>query len=200
MQDNNLSFAIKYFDFAIKAQNTTAASYNNKAICNFKNVFKNINKPIKKLSYIAKNNPANVAGLADLGMFYYMAGKYEQAASTFKKIADVNTCDCFYIRELADSYLANGEYQQAITYYKKYISSCSDESDVFISLARAYDKNQDQQNAFISYQSAIRADSDNADAYKYFGYFLLGVSRDAEAKGLLRKYTELAPNSYDLVW
>ena len=198
-QTNNLGLALKCLNFAIKVQDTNPSAYNNKAVCNLKNIFKNINKPITKLAVIAQNNPNNVAGLNNLGRFYYLEGKYDLASSIYKQIVDLNTENINFIAKLADSYLANGDYSQAITYYKKFISIYNTNSDVFTNLARAYEKNNDSQNAFTQYQTALRIDSSNSDTYKYFGYFLLAQKREAEAKGIFKKYTELAPNNYDTV-
>ena len=197
---NNLSLAIKYFNFAIKTQDSNPAAHNNKAVCNLKNIFKNIDKPIKRLNIITGDNPDNVAGLKLLGEFYYLAEKYNLASTTFKSIVDLNNDNIFFLEKLADSYLANGEYQHAITYYKKYTSSSSSNADVYVDLARAYEKNEDFLNAFSSYQTALRVDSKNPYAYKYFGYFLLSQKREQEAKGILRKYLELSPTAYDYVF
>ncbi|MFH0702398.1 MAG: tetratricopeptide repeat protein [bacterium] len=193
----NFNEANKYFDLAIEAGKTYSSGYNNKAVCLIGTVFENFDGSIKYLESITKKEPQNVAAKQILGLFQALKGDYNSAINIYKSAIELSKDNCFLLKKLGDFLFINNQYSESIDYYKKAISINAKDSEIYTAIARAYEKNEDSKNAFTNYQTAIRIDANNANTYKYFGYFLINQKRKPEAKGMLKKYLELAPNSYD---
>ncbi|MDD3013873.1 MAG: tetratricopeptide repeat protein [Candidatus Gastranaerophilales bacterium] len=197
---NKFNEANKNFDMSIKTGKNYFPAYNNKAVCQINSIFENIDPSIRYLETIVKLEASNILAKQSLGQFLLLNESYNAAIIVYKSGLELAYNNFNFLKQYADCLYAAGQYQEAVNYYKKAISINAENSDIFVNLAKAQGKNGDNYDAFVSYQTSLRINPKNANAYKYFGLYLLGQKRKAEAKGILQKYIQLSPKSYDCLY
>ena|GEM_PF-3596679 len=194
---NKFNEANKNFDISIKIDTDYFPAYNNKAVCLIKSIFENIDDSIRYLETIVKLEPSNILAKQSLCQFLLLNESYNAAIAVYKTGLEITQDNFSFLKQYADCLYAAGQYQEAINYYKTAITINAGNSDIFVNMAKAQGKNGNNPDAFTSYKTSLRINPKNANAYKYFGLYLIDQKRKAEAKGLLRKYIQLSPKSYD---
>jgi tetratricopeptide (TPR) repeat protein len=192
---NKFEDAIRAFDLAISMNSANA--YNNKAVSSLNSILKSIDSSIMTLETIIKTETSNILAKQLLGQFLLLNESYNSAVNVYKSGIEQSSDNYNYLKQYADCLYAAGQYQESVNWYKKAILIDAEKSDIYVNLAKAYDKNNDVQSAFTSYKTSMRLKSNNPNTYKNFGLFLLSQKRNAEAKGYLRKYLQIYPNSFD---
>lgn len=192
---NRADDANRAFDIAVGMGSVNAQ--NNKAVNIINNILKNIDPSIAVLDAIVKAEPSNILAKEALGQFLLLNESYSSAISVYKTGIELSLDNFNYIKQYADSLYAAGQYQESINWYKKAILINAENSDIYVNLAKAQDKNNDPQSAFASYKTSLRLKPKNPNASKSFGLFLLSQKRNAEAKGYLKDYLQVYPNSFD---
>ena len=130
-----------------------------------------------------RQNPDDAEAHFNLGIAYYMLGKYQDAITSYKEAIRIKPDYARWHIDLGHSYVGIGKYQDAIASYKEAIRIDPDYGKAHMFLGTVYDKLGKHQDAINSYKEATRIKPDDAIAHINLGssYDYLGRNQEAIA-------------------
>lgn len=194
---NNIPKSKYYFQASLKCYDRYSVALNNIGVIELQEAENKINAIKLAIDgYMQTNTPA-IPALKLGGDVYATLGQTKPLLDVFSKNVDVFSENSDLLRRYGDFLNDSGDWFSALDAYKKASNLNSKDPYIYLGMARAYEKKSDPKNAIVYYQTAIRTSPSTAVIYKYYGQFLVSQNKTAEARGVLRKYLEINPETLD---
>ena len=159
---------------------------------------------IEEIKQQLKKDPKNPELLNDLGVGYYLLGKYDDSISELEKAVSIASDNKTYTFNLANSYSEAEQFDKAISLYHDVIEKDPGHIPSFNNLADCYEAIDDIEKAQEMFEYITKIAPDNALSHFNLGNFKLRNNHHIEAAKCYQRAIECEPGFidayYNLAW
>ena len=140
-------------------------------------------------------NPNSMAALLNISTLYYELKRFEQAGEYARKALEQKEDNFAALMNMGNSLYSRGEYAEALKYYEKLYQMNPNSYNALLNIANTCYSTGQYLRAIEYAQTAIEKRPTSAEPYIIAGNAFIELSKAAEASSMLKKASELAPNS-----
>ncbi len=97
-----------------------------------------LNAAEKRLHLLLRSNPDNISALQMLGNIYYTLKKYDEAATIFTRLIEIDELSSVHYNNLGQVLFQQNKVAEAVFYFKRAIELAPDIAQPHLNLAEAY--------------------------------------------------------------
>ncbi|MBY0356589.1 MAG: tetratricopeptide repeat protein [Candidatus Obscuribacterales bacterium] len=154
-----------------------------------------LNQAIQKYKEAITADERIEAAYCNLGLIYCAQKNWARAMDTFKKAIALKKDNPFTLNGMGSVLYSKGKLKEAIEHWQKALEADSKFASAYFNIGNAYENEKDLDKALSNYVLSIKANPAMADAYYKIGCLFAKQKHDAQAKTMLAKAMQLAPDA-----